>query len=144
MLGIPSQQVVAPIDVCHIVAGGLRPPPDIRRTCYWAGGAAVSARAGTTVIVGQCNWAGRWGALGRIGSLRPGDSVLTSGAHGQVTEWRVGAVVYRPKSRGILPAAFTGRSGPRRRYLITGGGRYDAQQQAYLDNIYVLATPDDR
>jgi hypothetical protein len=51
------------------------------------------------------------------------------------------AVRHRPKTRGIDPAAFAGRDGPRRLYLISCGGAFDSADLSYVDNIYVLATP---
>jgi hypothetical protein len=140
-ISIPSQHVVAPIDMCTIIAGGLIPPDDVRRTCYWAGGAPLTAAAGTTVITGHNVSIGNGkGAFGNLVRLKAGDAVFTSGATAKVTRWRVVSVTSRPKSAGIDPAAFVGRAGPRRLYLITGGGAFDAAQGSYVDNIYVLAT----
>jgi hypothetical protein len=141
-LAIPSQHVLASIDVCQIIAGGLEPPANVHRTCYWAGGASVAAAAGTTVLTGHINWVGQGtGAFGNLGRLAPGATVLTSDADRQLTRWRVVAVRHRPKTRGIDPAAFAGRDGPRRLYLISCGGAFDSADLSYVDNIYVLATP---
>lgn len=126
--------------MCQIVDGGLQPPTDVRRTCYWAGGASVGAHSGTTVITGQCNVCGSDASvLGRIGRLSDGDTVFTAGGQGNVTSWRVTDVIFRPKSEGILPAAFAGPDGPRRLYLVTAGGPYVGG--AYADNVYVRAVP---
>lgn len=139
-LAIPVLGVTAPIDMCLIVDGGLQPPADVRRTCYWAGGATVGAHSGTTVITGECDVCGSaGGALSRINQLRSGDTVYTSGGHARVVAWRVSNVIYRPKSEGILPDAFVGRQGPRRLYLVSAGGPYVGG--AFLDNVYVLAVP---
>src|SRR5207244_7494767 len=84
-ISIPSRHVVAPIEVCQIVQGGLEPPANVHRTCYWAGGAPVTAVAGTTVITGHINWVGQGtGALGNLAGLRAGDTLLTSGTSAKV------------------------------------------------------------
>jgi hypothetical protein len=139
---IPVQHVRAPIDVCQIVQGGLEPPTNVHRTCYWAGGAAVGAAQGTTVLTGHINYAGQGtGAFGNLAGLRAGQLVYTAGADGTVTRWRIARVKHRPKTKGVDTAAFAGRSGPRRLYLISCGGAFDATELSYVDNIYVLATP---
>jgi hypothetical protein len=141
-VSIPSQRVVAPVDVCQIVDGGLEPPADVHRTCYWAGGSHIAAAAGTTVITGHINYVGQGtGALGNIDRLRAGDEVLTSASPGRVTRWRVRTVKHRPKTTGIDTAAFVGRAGPRQLFLISCGGAFDAADASYVDNIYVLAVP---
>jgi hypothetical protein len=139
-LAIPALDVVAPIDMCAIVDGGLQPPADLSRTCYWAGGARVGAHTGTTVITGQCDVCGSdRAALSRIVRLHAGDTLFTAGTRARVTRWRVTDVIYRPKSSGILPDAFVGRDGPRRLYLVSAGGPYTAGE--YVDNVYVRAVP---
>lgn len=139
---IPSQHVRAPIDVCQIVQGGLEPPVNVHRTCSWAGGAAVGAARGTTVLTGHINYAGQGtGAFGTLAGLRAGQLVYTAGADGTVTRWRIVRVRHRPKTKGVDTAAFAGREGPRRLYLISCGGAFDPNELSYVDNIYVLATP---
>ena len=139
---IPSQKVRAPVDVCEIVDDELEPPQNVHRTCYWAGGAALSDQVGTTVLTGHVNWVGQGtGALGNIGELHRGDLVRTTGKDGIVTTWEVQKVVHRPKSNGIDTSVFVGQSGPRKLYLITCGGAFDAADANYLDNIYVEAVP---
>lgn len=139
---IPSQHVTAPVDVCEIVDGALEPPADVHRTCLWAGGAALSAHEGTTVITGHVNWVGQGtGALGNIYRLHAGNIVYTSAGRGTVTRWRVTSVVHRPKTQGVDASVFSGPSGPRMLYLITCGGAFDAAEESYVDNIYVRARP---
>jgi hypothetical protein len=139
---LPAQHVRAPIGVCQIVQGGLEPPADVHRTCYWAGGAPVGAGTGTTVLTGHINYVGQGtGAFGNLARLHAGQLVYTSGADAKVTRWRIMRVRHRPKTKGVDPAAFAGRSGARRLYLISCGGAFDASELSYVDNIYVLATP---
>jgi hypothetical protein len=141
-LSIPSLHVTARVERCAAGDGTLQPPANGQRTCYWTRGAEVFAVAGTTAIVGETDWIGRPpAALGRVGRLQPGDTILTSGARAQLTSWRVVSVAYRDKNSGVEPAAFVGREGPRQLYLITGGGRYDVARHAFLDNVYVRAVP---
>lgn len=141
-VAIPSQGVVAPIGVCQIIDGSLEPPADVQRTCQWAGGAALSAATGTSVVTGHVNYTGQGtGALGNIGQLHPGDQVTTTDSDGAPTQWRVVTVLPRPKSTGVDLAAFVGKTGPRQLYLITCGGAFDADEASYVDNIYVRAVP---
>ena len=139
---IPVQHVRAHIDVCDIVNDELEPPQDVHRTCYWAGGAELSAQTGTTVVTGHVNWVGQGtGALGNIGALHRGNVVRTTGKDGIVTNWQIESVVHRPKSQGIDTSVFVGEQGVRKLYLITCGGAFDAADANYLDNIYVAAVP---
>lgn len=141
-VALPVQHVRAPIvDYCPIIEGGLEPPTDVHQVCYWAGGAGIDDRAGTTVLTGHINWAGVTGAFGNLAALHRGDTVLTSGPDGTAVEWRIKRVEHRSKTLGIDPAAFVGHDGPRRLYLISCGGAFDAAAASYVDNIYVLATP---
>lgn len=141
-LWIPSQHVRAPIEPCQILDQELEPPQDVHHTCYWAGGAELSATTGTTVVTGHINWVGQGvGALGNIDQLHRGDLVRTTGKDGVVTTWVVRTVVHRPKSQGVDTSAFVGSSGPRKLYLVTCGGAFDAADANYLDNIYVQAVP---
>jgi hypothetical protein len=141
-VAIPVQHVRAPvIDYCPIIEGGLEPPTDVHQVCYWAGGALVGDKAGTTVLAGHINWAGVTGAFGNLAALRGGEIVYTSDAHDAVTKWRIVRVKHRSKTLGVDPDAFVGHSGPRRLYLISCGGAFDSAEASYVDNIYVLAKP---
>jgi Sortase domain len=139
---IPVQRVRAHVDVCTIVACELEPPADVHRTCYWAGGAKLDARRGTTVLTGHINWVGQGtGAFGNLARLHAGQTVWTSGTHRSVTRWRIVRVTLRPKTQGVDTTAFVGPRGPRRLYLISCGGAFDAGAASYLSNVYVLAEP---
>lgn len=142
-VAIPVQHVRAPIvDYCSIIAGGLEPPPDVHQVCYWAGGAGIDGDSGTTVLTGHINWVGQGtGAFGNLAALHRGETVYTSDTHGATTAWRIERVQHRSKTLGVDPAAFVGRTGPRRLYLISCGGAFDAAELSYVDNIYVLAKP---
>lgn len=141
-IAIPRQGVVAPVDLCGMTDGELEPPADVSRTCRWAGGADLDGSQGTVAITGHINWVGQGtGALGRLGELHRGDTVLTSDAAGRVTRWRVTSIEFRSKDRGVDLDAFTGPDGPRTLYLISCGGPFDPAADSYLDNIYVRATP---
>lgn len=122
--------------------GELEPPADVSRTCRWAGGAGLDDSQGTVAITGHINWVGQGtGALGRIGELHRGDTVLTTDAGGRVTRWRVTSVEFRSKDHGVDLDAFTGPDGPRTLYLISCGGPFEPAAASYLDNIYVRAKP---
>jgi hypothetical protein len=140
---IPGQHVRAPIiDYCPIINGGLEPPADVHQVCYWAGGAGIGDRAGTTVLTGHINFVGQGtGAFGELAALRRGQMLYTSDARRTVTAWRIIRVEHRSKDLGVDPAAFVGQHGPRRLYLISCGGAFDPTDLSYVDNIYVQAEP---
>jgi hypothetical protein len=141
-VAIPVQHVRTPvIGYCPIILGGLEPPADVHQVCYWAGGARVGDDIGTTVLTGHINWAGVTGAFGNLAALHPGELVYTSDAHRDISTWRIVRVEHRAKTLGIDPTAFVGHSGPRRLYLISCGGAFDAAEASYVDNIYVRARP---
>lgn len=141
-VSIPVQHVVAPVDECQIIDNELEPPGIVARTCEWMGGAPVWSTQGTTVIAGHINWVGQGtGALGNIGDLKPGDTVLTASSGQPSTTWRIVKVMHVSKSTGVDPRAFVGPTGARQLYLITCGGAFDPSSSNYLDNIYVRAVP---
>jgi hypothetical protein len=142
-VAIPAQDVRAPIiSYCPIIEGGLEPPADVHQVCYWAGGAGISDRVGTTVLTGHINWVGQGtGAFGDLAALHRGDIVYTSDAQRAVTTWRIVRVQHRSKTLGVDPDAFVGHTGPRRLYLISCGGAFDPAELSYVDNIYVQAEP---
>ncbi len=125
-----------------MVDRALLPPSDLGRTCRWLGGPDLSARSGTTVLVGEAQWADRGpAAFGRIGQLAPGEPIVTYDGRGVATRWRVVEVFRRAKSDGVDPRAFVDGTGPRQLYLISAGGRFDGSRAAFLDNVYVRAVP---
>jgi hypothetical protein len=140
---IPVQHVRAPIiDYCPIINGALEPPADVHQVCYWAGGAGIGDRAGTTVLTGHINFAGQGtGAFGELAALHRGQTLYTSDGRRTVTAWRIVRVAHRSKTLGVDPAAFVGQHGPRRLYLISCGGAFDPTELSYVDNIYVQAEP---
>ena len=141
-VAIPAQGVHASIDGCAVVDRSLLPPADVGRTCQWLGGARLDARSGTTVLVGEAQWAGRGpAAFGRIGELAAGEQIVTYGSGATATRWRIVEVFRRAKFDGIYPGAFVDGGGPRRLYLISAGGRFDGARGAFLDNVYVQAVP---
>ena len=75
----------------------------------------------------------------RLGSLRPGDTVLITRADGTVAVFTVDDVRRYPKSRfpSQLVYGNTNRAALR---LITCGGPFDRESGHYLDNIVVLAS----
>jgi hypothetical protein len=140
-VAIPAQGVQAPIGDCVVVDRALLPPADVGRTCQWLGGAGLDASSGTTVLVGEAQWADRGpAAFGRIGQLAVGEQILIYDGGATATRWRIVEVFRRAKSDGVDPRAFVG-GGPRRLYLISAGGRFDAARGAFLDNVYVQAVP---
>lgn len=140
---IPSQQVSAPIvGNCPVENGTMEPPPDVHQTCRWSGGESLDAAAGSgiTVITGHVNYVGQGqGAFARIGDLRVGDLLVTSGPDGSTIHWTVTRVVAYTKTGGIPERIFTQSDAQRRTLrLITCGGTLESDG-SYNDNIIVTA-----
>ena len=141
-VAIPALAVTAPIDICVAENGELDPPStDPRRTCVWHGGARLGAATGTAMILGHINYSGVDGALGRIGTLRPGDRVYIWSAARKRSVWQVTAIHERPKADGVDPGAEVGAVGPPRLVLVTCGGPWIGGHFGYADLIWVYARP---
>lgn len=141
---IPKLHATAPVVKVGTTANGeLGIPLDPKTVGWWSPGARPGARTGTAVLAGHINYAGVAGALGKIGTLRPGNRVLILGRdHGKnvALTFRVTAVRTYHKThlpyRRIFAQHVAGRVA-----LVTCGGPFDAATGNYLENIVAFAAP---
>ncbi len=140
-LSIPAQAVTAPISAQHVDSRGyLGIPADVHDVGYYTGGGPLDGRTGDLVVAGHVNYVGQGaGALGRIGSLKIGDALITRGS--TVPQgWRVTGLTSYLKSDG-LPASMFSATGRRELTLVTCGGTLDRRAGSYLSNVVVIAVP---
>ncbi|MFI1306493.1 class F sortase [Streptomyces sioyaensis] len=140
---IPALCVNAPVvATSRIRDGALSIPEDVQRVGMWDQGAALTDKAGTTLLAGHVHAPVQGnGALYDLYRSRPGDAVYASDSRGTVTAWRIAGLQAAPKSR--LPGSvFAGKSGPRRLILVTCGGPVEFHPgygNVYRDNVIVTA-----
>lgn len=141
---IPRLKSSAPIVQVDVDSSReLEIPEDPHIAGWWRGGAKIGARKGTAIIAGHINYAGVEGALARIGTLNPGDTVYVYGKHnGKATKVKfriTGVRTYQKKAlpwREIFDQKSIGRIA-----IVTCGGPFDASTGNYLDNIVAFAVP---
>ncbi|MEU2116097.1 class F sortase [Streptomyces sp. NPDC016459] len=120
--------------------GVLGLPEDVRLGGWWALGAPVGSRAGTTLLAGHVDsrrsGLGAFAVLHRLG---PGSRVEVRAANGRVYRYVVTA--RRLYARTALPTDLFSREGPHRLALLTCAGTYDAAAAAYDSNVVLYASP---
>jgi hypothetical protein len=139
---IPKLKVDAPvIDVSTLPGGELDVPQDPRVVGWWDGGPKPGAAKGTTILDGHINFSGVQGALGRIGTLDPGDLVYVDGMdNGKKTRLAFKITGVRTYMKKTLPyKEIFNQNVPGRLVLVTCGGPFDASTGNYLDNIVAYA-----
>lgn len=106
----------------------------------WYRYSALPGDAGPTVILGHVDSAQYGeGVFYRLGQLQRGDSVVVSRGDGMVATYRIDKVDQVAKNR-FPTAAVYGRTSNAQIRLVTCGGRFDASNGNYLDNIIVFGT----
>jgi hypothetical protein len=140
-LAIPTERVTAPIQGQQVDSRGyLGIPADVHTVGYYTGAGRLDGGAGDLVVAGHVNYVGQGtGALGRIGTLKVGDPIITRG-NSAPQGWRVISLDSYLKTDG-LPAAMFRASGRRQLTLVTCGGVLDRHAGSYLSNIVVTAAP---
>ena len=144
MIEIPKLDAKAPIVKVGTLPGGeLQIPLDPKIVGWWQYGAKPGARKGTAILAGHINYAGVEGALSRIGTLNPGDTVyidgLNAGAKKRVRFSITGVRTYVKTSlpyKEIFDQNSVGRVA-----IVTCGGPFDSTTGNYLDNIVAYAVP---
>ena len=141
---IPGIDVVAPIDVVGLDAGGaVEVPVDVTRTGWYRFSSKPGTGEGSIVVVGHRDGVDQGaGAFMDLGALRPGDLVTVRRADDRKMTYQVVAREVFSKSKVPLKELFS-RSGQERLTLITCGGPFDPGALSYTDNIVVTAVPVD-
>jgi hypothetical protein len=142
---LPSLDLAARIAPVSVAAGGnLRVPADPAVLGWWRSGARPGDDQGSIVIDGHVDSATQGlGTFARLRELELGDPVLTESAAGEVRRYWVTGRRQFPKE--TLPAddVFS-QHVQERLVLITCGGRFDADDGGYADNVVVFAVPGPR
>jgi hypothetical protein len=144
MIEIPKLGASAPIIAVPTLPGGeLDVPQNPKVVGWWNGGALPGARQGTAILAGHINYAGVQGALARIGTLNPGDTVYIDGLHeGKQTRVAFTITGVRTYIKTALPyQEIFDQKSVGRVALVTCGGPFDARTGNYLDNIVAFAVP---
>lgn len=138
-LGIPSQNVQAPVDVIWATQGNLLPPTDPSRVGWWRASALPGTATGTTVLVGHVDSAQFGpGALFTATKLLSGDTLTIRSAAATIA-YRVTARRTLDKTLG-LPTSLFASDGPSTLVVITCGGPFNTETRHYRDNVIITAT----
>lgn len=141
---IPKLNTVAPmVDVDTSPDRELDIPENPRIVGWWRGGARIGAARGTAIVAGHINYAGVEGALARIGTLNPGDTVYIYGKYaGRAAKVKLRITGVRTYQKKALPwKQIFDQKSVGRVAIVTCGGPFDASTGNYLDNIVAFAVP---
>lgn len=141
---IPKLKTVAPVvDVDTLPDRELQIPQNPGVVGWWRGGARPGAARGTAILAGHINYAGVQGALARIGTLNPGDTVYVIGKYrGKSTKVKFRITGVRTYIKKALPyKEIFDQKSVGRIAIVTCGGPFDASTGNYLDNIVAFAVP---
>jgi LPXTG-site transpeptidase (sortase) family protein len=138
-LGIPALDVVgAPLVPVGVKPDGEMEIPGATEVGWYRHGARPGD-SGTAVLAAHIAYAGVDGVFRHLEDLRAGDEVVVGFADGTTLRFTVEAVTRYPKSE-LPDDLFTGR-GDAQLALITCGGRFDAANGRYEDNVVAHARP---
>lgn len=141
-LRVPALQVdAAVVDVGVTSTRQLEIPADPQTLGRWSGGAEPGEPYGSVVVAGHVDDRQETGALFRLRSLRPGDSIIAVGADGRTREYRVSALREVHKQQLVTRLEPFRQDVAARLVLVTCGGAFDASKRSYADNIVVFAVP---
>lgn len=139
---LPALDVEAPVAPVGVDdRGRMEVPLDVAMVGWYRFGPGPGATAGSAVLSGHVDDREQgYGAFHRLGDLAPGDPVAVDLADGGVVTYRVEAVTQVPKADLPVAEVFS-REGAPRLTLVTCGGPFDDDADAYRDNVVVVARP---
>lgn len=141
-LRVPSLHVDARVvDVGVRSDRQLRIPADPQVLGRWAGGAEPGEPYGSVVVAGHVDNRHETGALFRLRSLRPGNTIVAVGADHRTRTYRVSAVREVAKQQLVTRLEPFRQDVAARLVLVTCGGAFDPVKRSYADNIVVFAVP---
>ncbi|WP_103352309.1 class F sortase [Amycolatopsis sp. CA-128772] len=114
------------------------PPVDQPLQAGWYEYGPTPGEAGPAVILGHIDGGHRKGIFWRLHELKPGEPVHVDRADGGRLTFEVTKVEQIAKDVFPTEAVYGDTADPQLR-LITCGGRYDAANRNYLDNVIVFA-----
>ncbi|MEX6430952.1 MAG: class F sortase [Ferrimicrobium sp.] len=139
-ISIPALRISAPVLAEGPVNGALTIPPDVHNV-GWDNQTPTPGNPGVTLLAGHVNWVGQGeGALGEIGQLVPGDTVILNW-QGHESTWRITTKPTLSPNTVAHPQLFTNH-GPPTLALVTCGGPFTEVPGvggSYADNVIVEA-----
>ncbi|GAB3158052.1 hypothetical protein GCM10027258_68410 [Amycolatopsis stemonae] len=114
------------------------PPVDQPLQAGWYEYSPTPGEVGPAVILGHIDGNHQKGIFWRLRDLKPGDPVHVDRADGHTLTFEVTKVDQIAKKEFPTEAVYGNTTQPELR-LITCGGKYDAANRNYLDNVIVYA-----
>jgi LPXTG-site transpeptidase (sortase) family protein len=90
------------------------------------------------ILAGHVNWNGQTGAFNRLHELKPGDTIEVKSGPDLNYQYVVESIETYPADKAPVAEIF-GETPQPTLTLITCGGKYDANRQAYEDRVVVRA-----
>lgn len=134
--------VSAPVVARGLDADGAIDPPPLARagTVGWFGAGPVPGAAGAALLVGHVDTESERAVFYGLSTVEPGTAVEVTRADGSVAEFTVESVDVVQRAGFDAQKAYGARSEGRAELrLITCGGTFDREQQAYTANVVVSA-----
>ncbi|WP_308312421.1 class F sortase [Streptomyces sp. ISL-11] len=139
-LRIPAIRVDAPMTPLALLPDRSlsSPPEDDRNLAGWYAGGTSPGAVGTAIVAGHVDTAVGPAVFYGLGALKRGHTVEVARADGRTAVFTIDAIeVY---SRTDFPSAKVYGPSPRAELrVITCGGGFDTEAQAYLGNVVVFA-----
>jgi hypothetical protein len=121
-------------------SGQLDVTKNVKRTSWWKDGGSPASSEGSTLIAGHVDSAKTGaGAFYPLKNGKKGDRIVVTTVDGKQRTFRVTGV--RTVKKDALPQSLFTRSGPKKLYLVTCGGPFNAALGHYRDNVIVTAVP---
>ena len=141
-ISIPALRVSAPILAEGPANGELTIPPDVHNV-GWDKQTPTPGQPGVTLLAGHVNWVGQGeGAMGAIGQLVPGDTVVLNW-QGHETTWKINTKPTLSPNTVAHSWLFSNHGSPTLA-LVTCGGPFTeipGVGGSYADNVIVEAKP---
>ncbi|TXK36357.1 class F sortase [Nonomuraea sp. C10] len=136
-IGIPSIDVEAPLMKLGVKNGEVELPPyEKPEMAGWYTGSVVPGEKGASVIIGHVDTKTAPAVFYKLRHLRKGSKVRVERSDGKTVTYKVDAVEQVHKDEFPLRKVYV-EDGLK---LVTCGGRFDAAQGEYVDNIIVYAS----
>ncbi len=139
-VSIPAIRVDAPLTPLGLLPDhSLATPPDAEKNLagWYAGGPAPGA-AGTAVVAGHVDTENGPAVFYNLGALKKGDTVEMARADGRTAVFTIDAIEVYDRDR-FPSAKVYGATGRAELRLITCGGGFSQEEDAYLGNVVVYA-----
>lgn len=106
----------------------------------WYDGSSKPGEAGAMLIDGHVSGPTKLGVFGNLKNLKPGDMIEITRGDGQVFKYKMVKSQSYSASQTDMVAALKPVEGKRGLNLITCGGKFDTQKQAFEDRLVIFTT----